>query len=101
MSNMSGIAWASILLAASTLSGQAALEGRPAVWHPMTLTFQGPRAAETDTSPNPFLDIRLQVAFSGPANELAVVPGFFDGDGQGGPTGSAWRVRFTPNAPGI
>jgi PelA/Pel-15E family pectate lyase len=69
-------------------------------WYPITLTFQGPLANATDTSPNPFLDVRLDVVFSGPANRLVVVPGFFDGDGQGGFKGRMWRVRFTPDAPG-
>ncbi len=79
----------------------ASIEGEPKVWHPITLTFQGPEAAATDTSPNPFLDLRLQVTFTGPANRLTVVPGFFDGDDQGGSKGSVWRVRFTPEVPGL
>jgi PelA/Pel-15E family pectate lyase len=98
---VSGIFVATLLLAGGALPGQVEVEGRAAVWHPITLTFQGPLASETGTSPNPFLDIRLQVAFAGPANQLFVVPGFFDGDGQGGPQGRAWRVRFTPNAQGL
>jgi PelA/Pel-15E family pectate lyase len=94
---------ASLLLA--TGAGHAALatpavEGRLAVWHPITLTFQGPEAAEADNSPNPFFDIRLNVVFLGPARQRLVVPGFFDGDGRGGPKGRVWRVRFSPEAPG-
>ena len=95
-----GIAFASILLAASTLSAQVDLEGRPVVWHPITLTFVGPEASEVDRSPNPFMDIRLQVVFMGPSDQRFNVPGFFDGDGQGGSKGRAWRVRFAPNADG-
>jgi PelA/Pel-15E family pectate lyase len=100
MSQMSGIVFAAVLLATGTLSGQVVIEGRPAVWHPITLTFQGPEASESDSSPNPFLDIRLQVVFTGPSDERFDVPGFFDGDGQGGTKGRAWKARFAPNAAG-
>lgn len=97
---MSGIVVASLLLAAGAVAGQASVDGPLAVWHPITITFVGPEAADTDRSPNPFLDIRLQVVFSGPSDQRFVVPGFFDGDGQGGPKGRAWRVRFSPNVAG-
>jgi hypothetical protein len=91
---------ASLLLATGSVSGQTAVEGQLAVWHPVTLTFQGPDAAETDNSPNPFFDVRLQVVFLGPSKQRFVVPGFFDGDGRGGPKGRVWRVRFSPETPG-
>jgi PelA/Pel-15E family pectate lyase len=97
---------ASLLLAAGpvarpvTAEGRATVAGRLAVWHAITLTFRGPEAAETDNAPNPFFDIRLQVGFLGPSQQRIVVPGFFDGDGQGGPKGRAWRVHFSPEAPG-
>ena len=94
------IVFASLLLTASSASAQVTVEGQAVVWHSITLTIQGPAAAETDNSPNPFLDIRLQAIFTGPAGQRLVVPGFFDGDGQGGPQGRVWRVRFTPDAPG-
>ena len=89
-----------IALTACAVAGAQAVDGRLVTWHPITITFDGPQAAETDDSPNPFLDFRLQVVFTGPDNQLFVVPGFFDGDGQGGSRGKAWRVRFTPNVPG-
>src|ERR1700722_4252101 len=91
---------ASLLLATGSVSQDAEVAGRLAVWHPITLTFRGPEAAETDNSPNPFLDIRLQGIFQGPSNQRIVVPGFFDGDGRSGPKGRIWRVRFSPDAPG-
>ncbi len=91
---MAAITLISVLLAGTIVSQQV-----PA-WHPITLPFRGPDASEMDRSPNPFLDIRLQVVFTGPSGQRFDVPGFFDGDGQGGPNGSAWRVRFTPNAAG-
>lgn len=76
------------------------VDGKPTVWQPLTITVSGPHANESDDSPNPFLDIRMQVVFTGPENQLFVVPGFFDGDGQSKPNGNVWRARFTPNTPG-
>ena len=83
-----------ILLATSTVIQGAVVEGRLTTWHPITLTFQGPEAAETDNLPNPFSDVRLQVVFTGPSQQRFVVPGFFDGDGQGGPKGRTWRCSL-------
>ncbi|MHC4630930.1 MAG: serine hydrolase [Planctomycetota bacterium] len=76
------------------------VEGERKVWHPLTLSFRGPTASENDESPNPFLDYRLEVIFSGPTGLIYNVPGFFDGDGLGSGTGNVWRVRFTPDAAG-
>ena len=59
---------AAMLLATGSVAGEAVVEGRLAAWHPITLTFQGPEAAETDNSPNPFLDVRFQVVFLGPSH---------------------------------
>ena len=39
----------------------ANVEGTLKAWHPVTLSFKGPEASETDDEPNPFLDYRLQV----------------------------------------
>ena len=78
----------------------AKIEGKRVTWQPITITLAGPEAAATDSAPNPFRDIRMQVAFTGPENKRYDVPGFFDGDGRGGPKGNVWRARFTPDAPG-
>jgi len=93
---------ASLLFVAGSAAAAGATEigGQLAVWHPITLTFQGPEAAETDNSPNPFFDIRMQVIFKEPSGRRVVVPGFFDGDGSGGPKGQVWRARLSPSAPG-
>jgi CubicO group peptidase (beta-lactamase class C family) len=77
------------------------VEGERWVWYPRSISFRGPRASETDTSPNPFLDFRLQVRCTGPSGQTFDVPGFFAGDGHGGGKGNVWRVRFTPDQPGI
>ena len=76
------------------------VDGEQRVWHPITVRFPGPEATETDNGPNPFLDYRLQVAFSGPSGQQYDVPGFFDGNGSGGGSGDVWCARFTPNEAG-
>ena len=78
----------------------AATQGQLRVWQPVTIQFRGPAAGQLDTNPNPFLDYRLSVQFTGPAGQSYVVPGFFLGDGQGGASGNIWAVRFTPDRAG-
>lgn len=89
-----------LVWACSDAKAAVRVEGATRVWHTVTLTFDGPEAAETDSAPNPFLDYRLQVTFHAPSGKTYRVPGFFDGDGAGGVRGRAWRVRFTPDEPG-
>ena len=76
------------------------VDGELRVWHPVTVRFRGPAATETDDQPNPFLDYRLQVAFTGPSGQQYDVPGYFDGDGYGGGSGNVWCARFTPDEAG-
>lgn len=80
--------------------GGVELHGSPRQWQKLELWFDGPPFAATDSGPNPFLDRRLDVAFTGPHGSVVVVPGFFDGDGHGGASGDVWKVRFVPDAPG-
>lgn len=67
-------------------------------WHDMTLTFRGPQFSES-SSPNPFLDYRLDVTFRHDQTQL-VVPGYFAADGDAAETsadaGDRWRVHFVP-----
>ncbi|MCK4628942.1 MAG: serine hydrolase, partial [Sedimentisphaerales bacterium] len=76
------------------------LTGERKAWQTATISFSGPQASESDRSPNPFLDYRLQVKFTGPSGRSYNVPGFFDGNGQGRGKGNVWRVRFTPDEAG-
>ncbi len=76
------------------------ISGELRVWQPITLSFAGPTARETDDDPNPFLDYRLQVTLTAPDGGTWEVPGFFAGDGAGGAHGNVWRVRFSANQPG-
>ena len=81
------------------------LSGELRQWHAVTLDFAGPRHAETDDAPNPFLDYRLDVTFAHAASgKRYVVPGYFAADGRaaesGASAGNVWRVRFTPDETG-
>ena len=73
------------------------LSGNRAKWDAVSIAFIGPSADSMDNHPNPFLDYRLQVLFTGPQGKQYSVPGFFDGDGKGGRTGNVWRVLFSPD----
>ncbi len=76
------------------------LRGSFRVWEPLTVDIGGPLAHQADTHPNPFLDYRLQVHFTGPNGAEYDVPGFFAGDGEGGAAGDTWRVLFAPDQVG-
>lgn len=98
-------AWISlgIFLCAAALSPAQSVTGLLTKWETVTIDFEGPHTHETagdPQTPNPFTDYRLQVEFAAPSGATYDVPGFFDGDGRGGATGSVWRVRFTPDEVG-
>ncbi len=69
-------------------------------WQPYELWFYGPQASEADSSPNPFMDFRLQVTFTAPSGNTFEVPGFYDGNGSGGGTGKVWKARFSADEVG-
>ncbi|MEM7111561.1 MAG: DUF5060 domain-containing protein [Chloroflexota bacterium] len=93
-------AWDPLSRACSQPSNPGLVEGELKTWHPITVNFSGPFAAETDITPNPFLDYRLWVLFSGPSGQTYRVPGFFAADGEGGSEGNRWQVRFSPDESG-
>jgi hypothetical protein len=76
------------------VGGTGRVSGIARRWHKVTLDFDGPESSET-AKPNPFLHFRLNVTFT-QENLKYIVPGYFAGDGAGGPTGSVWRVHFSP-----
>ena len=81
--------------------GAAALGGARTAYRSVTLDVAGPPSSETDTAPDPFLDVRLDVTFTSPSGIAHRVPGFFAGDGLGRGTGNVWRARFSPHEPGL
>jgi hypothetical protein len=44
-------------------------------------------------SPNPFTDVTFAAAVIAPSGRIYNLPGFFDGDGQGGSAGRVFKVR--------
>jgi len=78
--------------------GSGKVHGELKRWHKITIDFEGPESSET-AKPNPFLHYRLNVTFT--QGELSyTVPGYFAGDGDGGPEGNVWRVHFAPPTTG-
>lgn len=79
------------------------IKGEFKKWHTVRLLFDGPQCSETDFSPNPFLDYRLEVTFSSGAKQYKV-PGFFAADGNSSETGAIagnkWQVNFVPDEAG-
>jgi hypothetical protein len=81
------------------VAGTGCVGGELKRWHCVTVSFEGPESSET-ASPNPFLHYRLDVAFTHEDVTL-VVPGYYAGDGNGGPEGDVWMVRFAPSRTGL
>ena len=86
-------------------SAVAAISGELRQWHKVTLTFDGPQASETDSSPNPFTDYRMTVVFTHESGAPRYdVPGYFAADGDAGTTtatsGNKWRVHVSPDKTG-
>ncbi len=74
------------------------LDGNLRKWHPVTLTFNGPEASETD-SINPFLNYSLLADFKN-ADEAVTVYGYFAADGNAANSsaekGNKWQLKFSP-----
>jgi uncharacterized protein DUF5060/collagenase-like protein with putative collagen-binding domain len=86
-------------------SAAAVVSGELRQWHKVTLTFNGPQATETDTSPNPFTDYRMTVVFTHESGAPRYeVPGYFAADGDAANTsatsGNKWRAHVSPDKVG-
>ncbi|PQO41980.1 DUF5060 domain-containing protein [Blastopirellula marina] len=102
---------ASLVLALISLFGfvdatlAAEISGQRKAWHKVTLTVDGPMAAETDTAPSPFLDFRMTVTFTHESGSPSYeVPGYFAADGNSAESsatrGNKWRAHLSPDRPG-
>jgi CubicO group peptidase (beta-lactamase class C family) len=69
------------------------------VWAPFEITLRGPKSTSR-AGPNPF-GLRLDIEFEAPRGERLRVPGFYAGNGRGGPDGDVWKVRFAADEPGL
>lgn len=79
------------------------LEGVLKKWQPVTITFDGPIASETDTV-NPFLNYNLIVNFMN-GDSTHTVHGYFatdaDAADSGADSGNKWTVKFSPKKTGL
>ncbi|MFK7740127.1 MAG: DUF5060 domain-containing protein [Planctomycetota bacterium] len=70
-------------------------------WHALALVLEGPQADE-QASPNPFLDLRMDVTFAHAASGTSyLVPGHFAADGDAANSsataGNRWRAFLSPD----
>ncbi len=101
------IALIPIFLSAAAVAPQApgvSITGELKRWHKVALTLDGPSASAAGT-PNPFLDLRMDVTFRHSATGTAYrVAGFFDADGDAANTsaasGNKWRAILAPDMVG-
>lgn len=96
---------ATVLTVAAALAQGGPISGDLLQWHKVTLTVEGPQAAETDTRPNPFRDYRFTVEFAHESGAPRyVVPGYFAADGNaaesGAVSGNKWRAHLSPDKTG-
>ena len=86
-------------------NAQVTLTGELKQWHKVTLTLDGPFAAENDDKPNPFTDFAFNVTFTHESGSPKyTVPGYFAADGNAGNTsaesGTKWRAHLSPDRTG-
>ncbi len=86
-------------------NGSVKVTGELKQWHKVTVEIAGPFAAESDTSPNPFTDLALNVTFAHESgNPRYVVPGYFAADGNAANSsarsGTVWRAHLSPDKAG-
>lgn len=91
--------------APSAPAAEARVNGELRQWHKVTLSLDGPAAREGDTSPNPFLDYRMDVTFTHESGAPRYrVPGYFAADGRAAESsataGNQWRAHLAPDRPG-
>lgn len=67
-------------------------------FHVYEMTFTGPMMEAQD---NPVRDIMLNAVWRHESGSPEIsLPGFYDGDGKGGPAGDVYKIRFTPTRTG-
>jgi hypothetical protein len=82
-----------------------AVSGELKQWHKVSLTLDGPFAAEMDNDPNPFTDLNFTVTFTHESGTPSFkVPGFFAADGNAADSsaeaGTKWRANLSPDKTG-
>jgi hypothetical protein len=72
--------------------------GQFAKWEKIEVAMIG-FESHGEGNPNPF-GILVDVVFTSPGGKKHTFPGFYDGDGKGGPDGNLWKVRFSADETG-
>jgi Domain of unknown function (DUF5060)/Gylcosyl hydrolase family 115 C-terminal domain len=85
--------------------GRVEITGELKQWHKVTLTLDGPFAAESDELPNPFTDLAFNVTFTHESGSPSyTVPGYFAADGNAANTGAVsgmkWLAHLSPDKTG-
>ena len=93
------------LLLAQDRAPRVVISGELRQWHKVTLTLDGPEAAEVGEDLNPFRDLRMTVTFVHESGTPSYsVPGYFAADGNAGDTsasrGNKWRAHLSPDKTG-
>lgn len=92
-----------ITIDVSATGGEVVVLGELKKWHDLALVFTGPDTSEDDLV-NPFLEYRLNVAFTSPTGTVYTIPGFYAADGNAAETsassGDKWMARFSPDEVG-
>lgn len=83
----------------------AVVTGTPNKWDKLAFTFTHDQVLSEASTPNPFLDYRLQTLYYHPTSgTLFDVPGFFGADGNAADSGAfggrKWITNFSPNLAG-
>jgi len=91
-------------------NGDVVVSGELKQWHKVTLTLDGPFAAESDglgdmAGCSPFTDLALNVTFTHESGTPSyLVPGYFAADGDAGnssaESGTKWRAHLSPDRSG-
>lgn len=86
-------------------TGTVAISGELKAWHKVTVTLDGPFAAENDSQPNPFTDLAFTVTFTHESGTPSYqFPGYFAADGDAANTsaesGTQWRAHLSPDKSG-
>src|SRR5947209_3017136 len=85
----------SLALPASAAGGEVPLYGTAEIALAAASTCDG-----TAGEPDPF-DLEVTAQVTSPSARRFAVPGFFDGDGEGGPAGRIFKVRVAAGEIGV
>ncbi len=67
-------------------------------WQRIEIILHGPLSQGRGET-NPF-SVFVDATFTAPSGRIFKMPGFYDGDGQGGLDGNVWKVRFSADETG-